>query len=158
MSEANVWTNEFDSRGEQMQISSAWLGDRLGTKELGVAVHVLDPGASGFHLHAHFRNEELFVVLEGDGVLKLWPSPQQARRGTGVEEHAVRAGSVVSRLPGTGIAHSFHAGAHGMKLLAYGQRQSGDYIYYPRSNKVFFRGVGLIARLEDLDYSDGEPA
>ena len=30
--------------------------------------------------------------------------------------------------------------------------------YYPRSNKVFFRGLGLIARLEALDYFDGEPS
>ena len=29
--------------------------------------------------------------------------------------------------------------------------------YYPRSNKIYYRGVGLIARLEDLDYDDGEP-
>jgi hypothetical protein len=28
---------------------------------------------------------------------------------------------------------------------------------YPRSNKIFWRGVGLIARLEPLDYDDGEP-
>ena len=26
----------------------------------------------------------------------------------------------------------------------------------PRSNKVFLRGVGVIARLEQLEYSDGE--
>ena len=30
--------------------------------------------------------------------------------------------------------------------------------YYPRSNKVFFRGLGVIARLELLEYGDGEPA
>jgi hypothetical protein len=29
--------------------------------------------------------------------------------------------------------------------------------WYPRSNKVFFRGLGVIARLELLDYSAGEP-
>jgi hypothetical protein len=26
-----------------------------------------------------------------------------------------------------------------------------------RSNKIYFRGLGLIARLDDLDYDDGEP-
>jgi hypothetical protein len=30
--------------------------------------------------------------------------------------------------------------------------------YYPRSNKIFFRGLGLIARLESLEYDDGERA
>jgi hypothetical protein len=28
--------------------------------------------------------------------------------------------------------------------------------YYPRSEKVFFRGLGVIARVVDLDYWDGE--
>jgi hypothetical protein len=29
--------------------------------------------------------------------------------------------------------------------------------YYPRSNKIYWRGVGLITRLEPLGYDDGEP-
>ena len=43
------------------------------------------------------------------------------------------------------------------KYGAYGTRDVNDITYYPRSNKIFFRGVGLIARLKDLAYSDGEP-
>ena len=35
-------------------------------------------------------------------------------------------------------------------------RRGGDLCYYPPSNKVFLRGIGLIARLEPLDYDDGE--
>ncbi len=45
----------------------------------------------------------------------------------------------------------------GMTFLAYGTRKANDVCYYPRSNKIYFRGLGLIARLEDLDYDDGEP-
>ena len=28
--------------------------------------------------------------------------------------------------------------------------------YYPRSGKISFRGVGVIGRLEQVDYWDGE--
>ena len=35
-------------------------------------------------------------------------------------------------------------------------RDPADVCFYPRSNKVAFRGMGLIARLERLDYWDGE--
>jgi hypothetical protein len=35
-------------------------------------------------------------------------------------------------------------------------RDPGDVCYYPRSGKIAFRGVGVIARLESLDYWDGE--
>ena len=68
----------------------------------------------------------------------------------------MRGGHVVSRPAGTGIAHAFRAGEGGLTYLAYGQRDRSDICFYPRSNKIFFRGVGLIARLEDLDYFDGE--
>jgi uncharacterized cupin superfamily protein len=44
-----------------------------------------------------------------------------------------------------------------MTLLMYGTREPGEVCYYPRSGKVFFTGLGLIARLgEQLDYWDGE--
>jgi uncharacterized cupin superfamily protein len=74
----------------------------------------------------------------------------------GDDEIPVRAGSVVGRPAGTGVAHTFRAGERGLTLLAYGTRHPGDICYYPRSNKIAFRGVGVIARLEKLDYWDGE--
>ena len=77
--------------------------------------------------------------------------------GTAEEEIAIRAGHVISRPPGTGIAQGLRAGDEGITFLAYGTRKPGDICYYPRSNKIYFRGLGLIARLEDLDYDDGEP-
>jgi uncharacterized cupin superfamily protein len=98
-------------------------------------------------------------VLEGDGVLELWPTPGTQRLHPGFEyqEHPLRAGHVVSRPPGTRIAHSLRAGDVGLTYLVYGTREPNDVSYYPRSNKIFWRGVGLIARLEPLDYEDGEP-
>ena len=63
---------------------------------------------------------------------------------------------MVSRPAGTGIAHAFRAGDQGCTYLAYGQRNPNEYLYYPDSNKIFFKGVGLIARLENVDYMDGE--
>ena len=44
-----------------------------------------------------------------------------------------------------------------MTLLAYGTRESNDIAYYPRSNKVAFRGIKLIGRVDRLDFRDGEP-
>ena len=96
-------------------------------------------------------------MLDGAGTLELWPSPQLARDGRENEEHPVRAGHVISRPASSGIAHGLRAGEGGMSFLAYGTRNPNDLCYYPRSNKIAFRGLGLIARLEDLDYDDGEP-
>jgi uncharacterized cupin superfamily protein len=68
----------------------------------------------------------------------------------------VRAGSVVARPPRTRVGHAFRAGTDGMKLLAYGTREPNDIAWYPRSKKIYFRGVGLMTRLPELDYWDGE--
>ena len=95
--------------------------------------------------HCHSAEEELFVVLDGDGTLLL-----------GDDEHPVRAGSVVARPPGTGIAHAFRAGGDGLTLLCWGTRRPEDVCFYPRSGKVFVRGIGLIFRPDPLDYWDGE--
>jgi uncharacterized cupin superfamily protein len=135
------------------------LGGAAGSVRTGLNWISLRPGEEGAPPHCHSEEEELFVILEGEGKLLLWPSPQAHRLDPGaeVEENPLRAGHVVSRPPGTRVAHSFVAGDAGMTVLAYGTRKSSDIAYYPRSNKIFFRGVGLIARLEDLDYFDGEP-
>ena len=64
---------------------------------------------------------------------------------------------MISRPPATRISHSLRSGEAGLTYLAYGTREPNDMCYYPRSNKVFFRGLGVIARLEHLEYGDGEP-
>ena len=97
-------------------------------------------------------------MLEGEGVFELWPTPQRARDGVEYEEHA-RSRRPRDLAPGVDRA-SRTASARatsGMTFLAYGTRDPNDICYYPRSNKIYFRGLGLIARLEDLDYEDGEP-
>ncbi len=63
------------------------------------------------------------------------------------QETPVRAGHVVARPAGTGVAHMFRAGDGALTYLAYGTREPGDVCYYPRSNKIAFRGVGIMARL-----------
>ena len=43
-----------------------------------------------------------------------------------------------------------------MTVLMYGTRDSNDICFYPRSGKVMLRGVGLVGRIEPVDYWDGE--
>ena len=121
------------------------LGKTAGAKRTGLNHVTLPPGASGWPPHCHSAQEEIFVVLDGEGTCRL-----------GDEEHAVRRGHVVSRPAGTGIAHSFKAGPSGLVYLAYGTRVPNDIAYFPRSRKVYLRGIGVIGRIEPADYWDGE--
>jgi uncharacterized cupin superfamily protein len=121
------------------------LGAALGSVNTGLRHVEVEPGKWGAPSHCHSMEEELFVVLAGQGVLRL-----------GEEERQVRRGSVVARPPGTGVAHAFRAGEGGLRYLAYGTREPGDACFYPRSNKISWRGLGVIGRIERLDYWDGE--
>jgi uncharacterized cupin superfamily protein len=137
------------------------LGEGAGSELTGLNWASLEAGEEGAPPHCHSAEEEIFVVLEGGGTLELWPAPQAARlhgADAAREAHPVRRGSVIARPPGTRIGHAFRAGPDGLTYLAYGTRDPSDIAYYPRSNKIFLRGIGLIARLESLDYDDGEPA
>ncbi len=126
------------------------LGRAAGSRRTGLRHAEALPGKLNAAPHCHSAEEEIFVVLDGEGDLLLWEAG-------GVTEHPVRRGSIVARPPGSGVAHSFRAGEQGMTLLMYGTRDPNDICFYPRSGKVFFRGVGLITRLgESLDYWDGE--
>ena len=117
-----------------------------GSRWTGLTHIECDPGKLSGPPHVHTAEEELFVVLAGDGALELWPN----------ESHPVRVGSVVARPPGTRVAHAFRAGANGMTLLAWGTREPNDICWYPRSRKMMWRGAGVIGRIEELDYWDGE--
>ncbi len=116
-----------------------------------------ETGKRGCPPHCHSLESEAFVVLEGSGTLELLPAPAAAERGVRPSEHELRAGHVVARPPATRIAHAIVGGPDGITYLAYGTREPNDIAYYPRSNKIFFRGVGLRTRLEHFEYYDGEP-
>ena len=131
------------------------LGMAAGSIRTGLNLVTVPAGKLNVPPHCHSVDEEIFVVLDGEGELELTPTPA-ARPDAVTGTFPVRAGSTVARPAGTRVAHCFRAGAAGLTLLAYGTRDSGDIIYYPRSDKVNFRGIGLIARLERLDYWDGE--
>jgi uncharacterized cupin superfamily protein len=165
--EAEVGELEFAAPGERPEnvlalddleldeVGHKWLA--RASERTGLNWHRCEPGRRAVPPHVHSAEEEAFVVLEGSGTLELLPTPLAAQRGAEVERHELRAGHVVSRPPGTRIAHSIVGGPEGISYLAYGTREPNDIAYYPRSNKVCFRGVGLMTRLEHLPYEDGEP-
>jgi uncharacterized cupin superfamily protein len=121
------------------------LGTAAGSAATGLKHIRVPEGKLGVPPHCHSAEEEIFVVLEGEGALLL-----------GDEEHPVRGGTIVSRSAGSGVAHTFRAGPGGLAYLAYGTREPNDICYYPRSGKVALGGVGVIGRIEPLDYWDGE--
>ena len=142
-----------ERNGATVSYVSRDLGRAAGSERTGLTHYIVSPGKLMNPPHVHSAEEEIFVILEGSGTLQLYPSP---RRGGELEEFPIRAGCAIARPAGTQRAHGIKAGAEGLTLLAYGTRDSNDIVHYPRSGKISFRGVGVIGRLEQVDYWDGE--
>jgi uncharacterized cupin superfamily protein len=123
------------------------LGSSAGAVATGLHHVVLSAEESGVPAHCHSLEEELFVVLDGSGVLELWPAGEQSP-----EEHPLSPGDVIARPAGTGVAHSLRAGSEGLTYLAYGTREPGDMCFYPQSGRVSLRGLGIALRSPEIDY------
>ena len=124
------------------------LGSAVGSKTTGLKHVVVAPGKEAAPPHTHSAEEELFVILDGDGTLVLGFGDDATRTPVG-------PGHVIARPAGTGVAHTFVAGDGGLTLLAYGTREPNDICYYPRSQKLGLAGDVFI-RVQPLDYWDGE--
>lgn len=120
------------------------LGRAAGSHDAGLQWMQVAPGKLSNPEHCHSLEEEIFVILAGSGVLLL-----------GDEQIPVRPGHVIGRPAGTGLAHALRGDIE-LTCLAYGTREPGDACYYPRSGKVAWRGLGVVARVEQVDYWDGE--
>lgn len=123
------------------------VGKAAGAVATGLNHALLSAEQRGALAHCHSMEEELFVVLDGDGVLELWGRGEQSP-----EEHPLRAGDVVSRPAGTGVAHAIRPGGQGITYLAYGTREPADMCFYPQSGSVSLRGLGIALRSPEIEY------
>ena len=98
-----------------------------GARCLGARYIEVPPGKSAWPYHSHHANDELFVILHGEGVLRY-----------GGAEHFVGAGDVVV-CPAGGAegAHQIRAeGAEPLRYLAVSTMREPDVMEYPDSGKL----------------------
>jgi uncharacterized cupin superfamily protein len=112
--------------------SARWFRPALGMHGISLTEAELPAGAEAAPPHVHSMEEELFVVLEGGGVVTV-----------GEDEHEVRAGSVVGRPAGSAVAHHFVAGDDGLRMLMFSDKHPNDMVFYPRTGEVLIRGLGV---------------
>jgi uncharacterized cupin superfamily protein len=138
---ADVEVNEF-KRGPT-DATGRFIARRLGARRTSLNLCDIAPGATAARPHCHSAVEELFVVIGGEGVVRI-----------GEEEHPVREGSLVCRPAGTGVPHSFHAGDARLTVLMYSDIDTNDMVLYPESGKVLLVGLGVVFKPEQVPYWD----
>ena len=148
---------ESFTRGVQYQSSDAGLSDRLRLSTLGAVYTEVPPGKSACPFHVHHAEDELFIILEGQGSYRF-----------GDASHAVAAGDVLGApRGGAEFAHKLvNTGEIPLRYLAISSRAMIDVCEYPDSGKFAvmsrdercaesrFRYIGRAETT--LDYWDGE--
>jgi len=144
MSRLNVYADEpWDRQAERMRIRTRLLALPLGARELGASLHELLPGSTGFHLHAHYGMEEMFVVLSGTPTLR-----------TGAGEETLSPGDVVFCPPGIEGLHTFtNPTDEPARMLAVSTMPTPEVVLYPELGKF-----GVATRNPLAPVGEGEDA
>ncbi len=140
-----------DRRHAGVDRTVTYAGSAAGAQLSGLSHFVVVPGALANVPHCHSAEEELFVVLDGDGTLELWDVQAEI-----VGTAPVTPGSIVARPAGTAVSHAIRAGSDGLTMLGYSDYHPDDACFYPRSQKVALGGLGIRFRVTNVDYFDGE--
>lgn len=120
---------EFDDVEENGYYTSkrARFSDRIGAQKLGYNLTVLPPGKAQCPFHNHHGEEETFLILEGEGVLRYAD-----------ERHAIRKHDVIAcPTGGADVAHQIiNTGTETMRYLAVSNVVDIETCEYPDSNKI----------------------
>jgi uncharacterized cupin superfamily protein len=124
--------------------------DGLAARKLGAGFDILAAGMRSCPYHYHLAQEEMFVILEGEGTLRV-----------AGEMLPVRTGDVVVIPPGPEYPHQFiNTSPAPMKYLSISTQERPEICVYPDSGKVGASAPGhrLMQRAaNNLDYWEGEP-
>ncbi len=135
--------------------SRGQISDHIGARKLGYNLTVLPPGKIQCPFHSHHGEEEMFLILEGEGELRF-----------GDERHPIRRHDVIACPPGgPAVAHQIiNTGAMPMRYLSLSTLVDVEVCEYPDSGKVLVvtgkrgeRDLRKMFRAEaDVDYYDRE--
>jgi uncharacterized cupin superfamily protein len=113
--------------GGRFEAQLGEIGGPLGSRKLGYMLTVVPPGKRAFPRHSHRVNEEMFLVLEGEGELIV-----------GGERYPIRRGDVISCPPGgPETAHQIvNTSSAELRYLGVSTRESPEMVEYPDSGKT----------------------
>ena len=85
----------------------------LQSETIGLAFHLVRPGCQQAFAHRHENAEEIYVVVSGNGRVKL-------------DDDVVEVSAMDAIRVAPNVARAFAAGPDGLEILAFGPRHAGD--------------------------------
>jgi uncharacterized cupin superfamily protein len=138
----------YDSQGAHLAPGTA-------AQKLGASFDILAPGKCGCPYHLHHAQEEMFVILEGIGTLRV-----------AGEKLPLKAGDVIFIPAGPDYPHQIiNTSQEPLKYLSISTKETPEICEYPDSGKYLAEGSRrstapfevIERRGPGLDYWDGEP-
>ncbi|KPC53875.1 cupin domain-containing protein [Amantichitinum ursilacus] len=146
---------DHDQRAPLYDTMCARLGPGTVARKLGASIDTVAPGKMSCPYHAHHAQEEMFVIVQGTGTLRVAD-----------ERLPVKAGDVIFIPPGPEYPHQLiNTSDAPLQYLSISTRDTPEIVEYPDSDKFLATAVltdgtrfqALQKRNRDLDYWDGEP-
>ncbi len=117
---------EKHQSGDKFEAELAPIANCLVANKLGYRITKLTAGKKAFPQHAHFANEEMFFVLEGEGTFKL-----------GKDQYPIRKGDFIAALPNPKLAHQIvNTSDQDLIYLCVSTMIEPEVAYYPDSDKI----------------------
>jgi uncharacterized cupin superfamily protein len=146
---------ERERREPLYDTDCARLARGTAARKLGASIDTVAAGMRSCPYHFHHAQEEMFVILEGQGTLRVRRRDARAPR----RRHRVHPSG--TRVSASDRQHSDAP----LKYLSISTRDMPEVVEYPDSNKISRDGFAArrqILRLDatadnTLDYWDGEP-
>ncbi len=138
-------------------VISKRLASDTAAKKMGLSVDILPAGKRACPYHFHYVEEEIFIVLEGSGTLRV-----------AGEMLPISAGDAIFIPPGPTFPHQIiNTSDAPLKYLSVSTHaeaeiceypDSGKYLAFAKSGSETLLNDGRMHRAkDDLDYWDGEP-
>jgi uncharacterized cupin superfamily protein len=128
---------------------TASLSKGTAASQMGASFDIVAPGQMSCPYHFHYAEEELFIVLQGEGTLRV-----------AGEMVPIRAGDTIFIPAGPEYPHHIiNTSDAPLHYLSISTQKEPEICVYPDSGKVgsFAPGLRLLQRREaGLDYWDGE--
>ncbi len=134
---------------------AAHLSAGTAARKMGCSVDTVPPGKQSCPYHFHHAQEEMFIVLEGSGTLRV-----------AGERLPLKAGDVVFIPAGPEYPHHIlNTSDAPLKYLSLSTRESPEICEYPDSGKLLAYGAvdgrstvhSMHHKSSGVDYWDGEP-
>ncbi|PWU15004.1 MAG: hypothetical protein C5B49_12380 [Bdellovibrio sp.] len=114
-------------------------GRAVGSLKIGLRIQKVQPGKQSSRLHRHLYQEEILIVMSGEGFLRH-----------GEEKVKVKPGDCICYHAGDESPHTFVAeGKDPLVIYAFGDRCNHEICQYPEVGLAFVEGLNQEVKIEN---------